>query len=57
MPTRPRWFAGTKKGLTLHELEAAEGGVIKESIAGTAHQKRSQQRQRKGKGRAAGHID
>ena len=47
---------GAKKGLSLHEVEAAEGGVVKESLAGVAHQKRSLQRQRKGKGKAAGQI-
>ena len=38
-----------KKGLTLSEVEAAEGGAVKEGLVTAAQHKRALQRKRKGK--------
>ncbi len=38
-----------KKGLTLSEVEAAEGGTVKEGLVTAAQHKRALQRKRKGK--------
>ena len=39
----------SKKGLTLSEVEAAEGGTVKEGLVTAAQHKRALQRKRKGK--------
>ncbi|KAL0033088.1 hypothetical protein WJX79_002251 [Trebouxia sp. C0005] len=44
------WQQGTaKKGLTLSDVEAAEGGIVKEGLVTAAQHKRALQRKRKGK--------
>ena len=39
----------SKKGLTLSEVESAEGGTVKEGLVTAAQHKRALQRKRKGK--------
>ena len=47
-PMRPAVKAS--KGLTLSEVEAAEGGTVKEGLSDTSQHKRGLQRKRKAKG-------